>query len=61
MIYDRRNDRRENMVGVTSPTKLCSECRHIKALAGGKFKRGTSRHNPGRWLCAACKEKEEAK
>jgi ribosomal protein S27AE len=55
-MFQDRNPRTPNMLGVMSPRKRCSQCGDTNPMAGGKFFRGTSRLNPTRWACAKCKE-----
>jgi hypothetical protein len=47
------------MHGATIPVRKCHGCGKSGTLEGGKYIRGTSRHNPGKFLCADCvKEKK---
>jgi len=58
-MFPDRLPRKENMHGVMVPQKKCSGCGLVGTLHGGTFVRGTSRHNPGRWLCADCKNRSK--
>lgn len=50
----RRAERKETMVGVMLALRHCRKCGQFKAQDGGKFTKGTSRHNPGYFTCKPC-------
>lgn len=50
----RRTDRKETMPTVTLALRHCKKCGQFKQQAGGKYVKGTSRHNPSRFICKDC-------
>lgn len=40
--------------GIQFRTRKCCQCGKIKQSENGKYSRGTSRHNPGRFTCFDC-------
>jgi len=44
-----------NSDGISLNLRYCSICKNRVQIAGGKYIRGTSRHNPGRFICKDCK------
>ena len=48
--------RKDNLPGITIPSRKCSKCHKTKEQSKGKYFRGTSRHNPGYFICGECLE-----
>lgn len=62
MIFDPKNvesfrysTAKQKMHGVCDRRRFCCKCKQYKLQEGGISKRGYSRHEPAKFICAECR------
>lgn len=52
--YRETTENHAKTAGVMLPVRFCIKCKKYRLLYGGSRIKGTSRHNPSKFICGEC-------